>query len=117
MKRSSLPITEDIDFHYLLSLMPPLSGDPNFAWLPELFSIIDSEALLLLCKYCGGETIKIPTLDQMQSSIDALQWFYDIDIKHCRDEISMPANLKPLLAQIRRIYNAPDNKESDKQVT
>ena len=46
MKRK-LPITEDIDFHYLLSIMPVLCDQPEFACLPELFSIIDFDALLL----------------------------------------------------------------------
>ena len=71
---SKLPITEELDFQYLLGLMPPLHDVPEFSWLPELFSIIGYEKLLLLCKYAGGETIKIPTVEQVQESIDALQW-------------------------------------------
>ena len=43
---SKLPLTEEIDFHYLLGLMPPLHNVPEFAWLPELFSIIGHEKLV-----------------------------------------------------------------------
>ena len=41
--KNNLPITEELDFHYLLSLLPPLQGEPEFAMLPELFSILSSE--------------------------------------------------------------------------
>lgn len=76
MKRK-LPITEDIDFHYLLSIMPVLCDQPEFACLPELFSIIDFDALVELCNYAGGETIRIPTITELLSSINALQSYYD----------------------------------------
>lgn len=79
---NSLPIVEDLDFHYLLGLMPPLHNEPEFACLPELFSIIGYDKLILLCKYAGGETIKVPTLSELSDSIEALQLFYSIDIKH-----------------------------------
>ena len=111
MRSNELPLTEDIDFHYLLSLMPPLSNEPEFEWLPELFSIIDIDSLLKLCKYCGGETIKIPTLDQLQKSIDALQWFYDVDIKHSRSYDAMPSELTELVNKVRSIYYARTDEE------
>ena len=76
-----LTLTEELDFAYLLELMPPLHGVSEFAWLPELFSIIGYEKLLTLCKYAGGETITIPTTEQVSDSISALQWFYDIEFK------------------------------------
>ena len=53
-KRIKLPITEELDFAYLLSLLPPLKDEPEFAWLPELFSIVGHESLIRLCKYAGG---------------------------------------------------------------
>lgn len=109
MNNSRLPITEDLDFHYLLGLMPPLHDEPEFAWLPELFSIIGHESLLTLCKYAGGETIKIPTLDQVSKSIEALQMFYDIDIKHCKSKLDVPPNLVELYAKICEVYYAQNN--------
>lgn len=109
MKKSMLPVTEELDFHYLLTLMPPLHNEPEFAWLPELFSIVDSEAIVKLCKYCGGETIKIPTLIQLQSSIDALQLFYDIDIKHIKTDVDIPKHLSQLFYKIRSEYYAQNS--------
>lgn len=107
--KNKLPITEELDFAYLLSLMPPLHDIPGFTWLPELFSIIGHESLLKLCKYAGGETITIPTLDELSSSIEALQWFYDISIKGTRSIYELPDELVDLYLKIEAIYDARNN--------
>lgn len=103
---SKLPITEELDFQYLLGLMPPLHDVPEFSWLPELFSIIGYEKLLILCKYAGGETIKIPTVDQVQESIDALQWFYDTEISNKKDKKEIPLDISRLVEKIKYVYNS-----------
>lgn len=82
-----MKLNEENDFAYLLELMPVLHNVPEFAWLPELFSIIGAEALITLCKYAGGETIRIPTQQELSLSIKALQTFYDIDIKHLDKQV------------------------------
>lgn len=106
MARNNLPKTEELDFVYLLELMPPLHDVPEFAWLPELFSIVGHESLITLCKYAGGETIKIPTIDQLSNSIEALQWFYDIHIKQVKDINELPATYKKLYEKIVEVYDA-----------
>lgn len=93
MKDKELSIPEELDFQYLLQLLPPLEDDEAFAWLPELFSIIGAEKLITLCKYAGGETIKIPTLDQLLEDIEALQWYYDAYIKKSKSTFDIPDNL------------------------
>lgn len=106
MKKKQLPITEELDFHYLLTLMPPLHDQPEFSWLPELFSIVGHESLIQLCKYAGGETITIPTLDQLSSSLESLQWFYDVNISKKHVESEVPDHLKELYTRICEVYNA-----------
>lgn len=101
-----LPITEELDFHYLLGLMPPLHDVPEFSWLPELFSIVGYESLIKLCKYSGGELIRIPTLDELSMSIDALQYFYDVYIKKSKSASEIPDGLSELVDKIRTVYNA-----------
>lgn len=91
MVKRKLPLTEELDFHYLLTLLPPLKDEPEFSWLPELFSIIGHEKLLLLCKYAGGEKIRIPTLDELNFSINSLQWFYYVEIKHSKQYSDIPS--------------------------
>lgn len=107
-----LPLTEELDFHYLLALMTPLQGVPEFSWLPELFSIVGYERLITLCKYAGGESIKIPTLAQLVSCLEALQWFYDVQIA-CRCKKSeVPKEYIGLYDKIEKVYNVEDYKRS-----
>ena len=100
MKLKELPITEELDFQYLLQLLPPLADEEAFAWLPELFSIIGTEQLITLCKYAGGETIKIPTLNQLTEAIEALQWYYDVYIKKSKSSFEIPDELVGKVAVI-----------------
>ncbi len=104
--KNDLPVTEELDFHYLLTLMPPLKGISEYQWLPELFSIIGYESLITLCKYAGGETIRIPTIEELSNSIEALQYFYDMKIKHIIKSSEIPPNLIPLVDKIQEVYNA-----------
>ena len=111
-KSKKLPISEELDFHYLLGLMPALHNESGFEWLPELFSIVGHESLIYLCKYAGGEYIRIPTLEELSNSIDALQLFYDVDIKHDKalDEvISQNTHVLDLYHKIKGVYNAQND--------
>lgn len=113
MASNKLPETEELDFHYLLSLMPPLYNVEEYAWLPELFSLVGHEKLVLLSKYAGGETIRIPTLVELSNSIDALQWFYNIHIAK-RNQISeLPTHLQELYLKILEVYDVRDSKSID----
>lgn len=100
-----LPIKDELDFQYLLQLLPPLEDAPEFAWLPELFSIIGARNLITLCKYAGGETIKLPTLDQLAQDIEALQWYYDCYITHKKPIGDIPPELVELVTKINSIYS------------
>lgn len=105
MKDKSLPITEELDFSYLLGLMRPLHGVDRYAALPELFTILGHEKLIDLCRYAGGETITIPTLEELSDSIEGLQCFYDVYISGKIDENAIPENMQPLVAKIKEIYD------------
>lgn len=117
MSNYKLPITEELDFHYLLGMMTPLHDIPQFAWLPELFSIIGHESLINLCKYAGGEIIQIPTLEQLTDSIEALQWFYDVYIIQEKSKEGIPYRLIELVNKIQEIYNVKYNNETHRKST
>lgn len=108
--KNNLPITEELDFHYLLSLLPPLQGVPEFALLPELFSILTSdkegyEKLVDLCNFCGGETIRVPTIDELSDSIEALQYFYDTEIKKIQRPDLISPKVLMLSRKVKEIYD------------
>ena len=109
MRRKQLPVTEELDFHYLLSLMPPLHDIDEFSWLPELFSIIGHEKLILLCKYAGGEVIRIPTIDQLNQSLISLQWFYDVYIASRKEANESPLEYVELVSKSVEVYDARNN--------
>ena len=104
MEIKKLDITQSSDFHYLLELMLPLYDMEEFAWLPELFSIVGAEKLITLCKYAGGEVIRIPTLDELSTSIETLQFFYDIKIKKTKTLKDLPPVLLEKYNTICEVY-------------
>lgn len=110
----NLPVTEELDFEYLLELMPALHDKPSFSWLPELFSIVGVESLINLCKYAGGETITIPTLEELSTSIESLQYFYDVNIKKSKKQSDVPWSLLKKYHTICEVYtDVGDSEETD----
>lgn len=103
---SKLSSTEELDFHYLLTLMPVLEEVPAFSWLPELFAILGHEKLIKLCRYAGGETIQIPTLEELSNSVESIQWYYDVYVKHTKEVSAVPVKHKDMVSRIAGILNA-----------
>ena len=103
---SNLPITEELDFEYLLEMMPALHDKPGFTWLPELFSIIGADKLVTLCKYAGGETITIPTIEELSTSVESLQIFYDVRIKKTKQISDVPPELNSKFQIISTVFDS-----------
>lgn len=106
MDNQKLDLTESSDFHCLLELMLPLYKVDQFAWLPELFSIIGHEKLLLLAKYAGGEIIRIPTIEELSTAIEALDWYYRVYITRKKRRKSIPKEYLPLVDIIKEVLDA-----------
>lgn len=104
-----LPKSEELDFHYLLSLMRPLHQIDEFCWLPELFSIIGHQSLLKLAKYAGGETIRIPTLEELETAIESLGWYYKVYILHKKRRKSIPFEYLEQVDKIKEVFDAADS--------
>ena len=104
-----LSITESSDFQYLLELMLPLYDEEQYSWLPELFSIIGHERLLLLCKYAGGEQIKVPTLEELTSAIESLKWYYLVYIARKKRKKSVPSEYLDSVEKIKEHIDAKLN--------
>lgn len=115
MQMRELPLSEELDFAYLLELMPPLQDKPEFAWLPELFSIVGYEKLITLCRYAGGETIRIPTLDELLNSVTSIQWFYKIHIQKSACLEDVPEDLLETVQKIEEVYLARNRDDANSQ--
>lgn len=106
MGKKKISLTEYSDFHYLLELLPLLYDDPRYESLPELFSIIGHENLILLSKYAGGSVIRIPRIDELNESIEALEWYYKVYIDRTKQDFEVPLSLRDSVEEIRRIISA-----------
>lgn len=54
---------------------------PEYSTLSELAYVLDQKSLLKLCEYFGGQTIKIPTIDQLEETIYAMLLYQYVDIE------------------------------------
>lgn len=68
-------------YSLILFVLSQLSGEPDYAVLSEMVYILDKESMLKLCEYFGGMTLKIPTIDELESIVYALVMYEHIDIK------------------------------------
>lgn len=106
MDNKKLDITQSSDFYSLLELMLPLYNVEEYECLPELFSIIGYQKLLLLSRYAGGVTIKIPTLEELSKAIEALDWYYKVHVTKQKHRQSIPEDYQELVERIRGQLNA-----------
>lgn len=103
-KTTELSLKETSDFACLLELMMPMNDDPQFACLPELFSILGHEKLLLLAKYAGGTQVRIPTVEELNDAIESLQWFYNIHITKTKKFTHAPFKCRPAILRLEEVY-------------
>lgn len=54
---------------------------PEYSALSELAYILDHKNLLKLCEYFGGQTITIPTIDQLEETIYGMLLYQYVDIE------------------------------------
>jgi len=72
--------TMDI-YSVMLFALFKMTNMPEYSTLSELAYILDKESFLKLCEYFGGLTIKIPTVDELESVVNALILYQYIDIE------------------------------------
>ncbi len=54
---------------------------PEYSSISELAYILDQKNLLKLCEYFGGQTIKVPTIDQLEETLYAMLLYQYIDVE------------------------------------
>lgn len=70
------------DFYsILLFILFRLTDNPEYSSLSRLAYILDIDNLLKLCKFFGGNIIKIPTIDQLEDICNGLLLYQKVDLE------------------------------------
>lgn len=73
--------TADI-FSLLLFVLYKFNDIEEYSTLSELAYVLDKKNLLSFCRYFGGLSIKVPTLDELEDVIDTLILYQLVNIEH-----------------------------------
>ena len=79
--RNSISCLKEADtYSLILFSLFKLRDIPEYSSLSELAYVLDKDNLLKLCEYFGGLTIKIPTIDELESIVYSLILYQLVDI-------------------------------------
>lgn len=97
--------SEDI-YSLLLFTLFKLTEVPEYSTLSELIYILDKQSFLTLCKYFGGMTIKIPTLNDLQCLLYSLHIYEEVTSGKELDDVIKSLNLSHKKVKfIKKYYN------------
>lgn len=90
-----------------------LTDSPEYSSISELIYVLDRENFFNLCKFFGGQTIKIPTLEEIEELMQTLSVFYSINVDKVEYEKAFK-NLKDSndsvnISKIKKIYKKLSN--------
>lgn len=72
---------KEVDIYSLvLFTLYKMKDVPEYSTLSELVYILDKGALLKLCEYFGGTTIKIPTIEELETLVYSLVLYQYVNI-------------------------------------
>ena len=73
--------TSDI-YSLMMFVLFKLKDVEEYSSLSQLSYILSQEDLLKLCEYYGGTTIRIPTIKELETVLDALLLYQSVNIEH-----------------------------------
>lgn len=99
-------LNEQDTYSLILFALFKLRNIPEYSTLSELVYILDKDTLLKLCEYFGGLTIKIPTLDELESIVYSLVLYQSVDIegKDYDETVKMIGHESTELRQVKVNY-------------
>lgn len=81
--KTKLSLLKEQDIYSLgLFCLYKLIGTPEYSSISELAYVLDKKNLLNLCEYFGGQTITIPTTDELENLICALLLYQYVKIEN-----------------------------------
>ena len=91
-------------YSLILFTLFKLRDIPEYATLSELVYILDKESLLKLCEYFGGLTLKIPTIDELESIVYSLVLYQSVNIEG-KDYNEMVKIIGHKSSELRKVKN------------
>lgn len=83
MIKDDLNLLSENDIYSMsLFMLYSLTDIPDYQVLSELPYIMDKKALLKFCKYYGGQTIKIPTIEELDTVMKVLLLYQKVNIEN-----------------------------------
>ena len=80
--KSELEKLKQIDiWSLMLFVLYNFQKIPEYSSISELAYILDKKSLLKLCEYFGGQTIKIPTIDQFEEILYGMLLYQYVDVE------------------------------------
>lgn len=107
MNKNNLDLlkTKDV-YSMILFIIFQLKQFPEYSLLSELIYLIDKESLLNLCNYFGGDTIRIPKIEELNVVIDTLLLYTYIELenKNFEDSLNLIAATEEEKNEIKKLY-------------
>lgn len=94
-------------FSLIFFVLYKLKDIKEYSTISELAYILDKDSLLSLCEYFGGMTIRIPTVDEIESVINSLllYQYIDLDGYSYEEAIEKIGFESHQLRQVKKDYN------------
>lgn len=81
MAKDIKELRSDDFYSILLFALFKLSDDKDYSALSRLSYVLDKDNLLKLCKFFGGMTIKVPTLEELELVCNGLLLYQKADVE------------------------------------
>ena len=76
-------------YSLLLFALYKFRNIPEYSSLSELIYILDKDSLLKLCEYYGGLTLRIPTIDELESILNIIILYQYVNIEKMDYEVAI----------------------------
>lgn len=109
MLKSNIDNFKQQDFYSLLLFsLYKMTNVPEYSSLSEMAYVLDKDNFLNLCEYFGGQTIKIPTIKEVESLVYSLllYQYVKIDKMDYDEALALIGHESCELRQVKSQYQA-----------
>lgn len=80
--KDELNSLKEVDvYSMLLFVLYKMKDIDEYSLLSELAYVLDKQSLLNLCEYFGGMTLKIPTIDELESLLNSMMIYQYVELE------------------------------------